>query len=339
MVKALYKFLFQSPWEDNPKPSDNIFTNRRQKKSPPFFDDFNINITRDKIIMIIATIFLLWIASGIYKVQEGEEAVIIRFGKFVRKGSSGLNYHLPAPFEKAIIESVNRSRRIEIGYRTGYDSQDDYKSRENLMLTGDQNIINLNADVMWHIKDVSAFVLNVSSPEDTIKAASESAIREIIGITPIASVLSNQKQEIAFRIEKLIQEILDTYNTGVAVEKVQLLKAEPPAEVIDAYRDVQTSKADKERSINQAYAYSNDVLPKARGEAEKMIQEAEGYKASMVSRAEGDVSRFNAIISQYNNAKQVTRDRLYLEAVEAVLSGSRKTIVESSTLPHMAIDK
>ncbi|MBP7190501.1 MAG: FtsH protease activity modulator HflK [Rickettsiaceae bacterium] len=339
MVKALYKFFFQSPWDD-PKPSDNIFTNRRQKKYPQFFDDFNINMTPDKIIMALAGIFLLWIASGIYKVQEGEEAVIMRFGKFVRKGEAGLNYHLPAPFEKAIIESVNKSRRIEIGYRSakGYDAQD-YASGENLMLTGDQNIINLNADVMWHIKDVSAFVLNVSSPEDTIKAASESAIREIVGITPIASILSNQKQEIALKIEKLIQEILDNYKAGVAVEKVQLLKAEPPAEVIDAYRDVQTSKADKERSINQAHAYSNDVLPKARGEAEKMIQEAEGYKSSTISRAQGDVSRFNAVMSQYNNSKQVTRDRLYLETAESVLTGSRKTIIESGTLPHMNIDK
>lgn len=339
MIKKL--FLIKSPWDNNPK-VENIFTKKKTDFNSQFLKDLQFNPTPRNLLMIIAGLVVVWLLSGIYKVQEGEEAVIIRFGKFVRMGTAGLNYHLPSPFETVVIESVNKSRRVEIGYRSsqGYQGvHSNYGSAENLMLTGDQNIIDLNCDVMWHIKDLEAYVFNSAAPEDTVKAAAESAIREVIGAATIVSVLSNQKQEIADKIEKLTQKILDSYNVGITIEKVQLLKAEPPAEVIDAYRDVQTSRADKERSINQAQSYSNDVLPKARGEAAKMTQGAEGYKQSAIAKAEGDISRFRAILSQYNNSKQVTKDRLYLEMVEKVLDGSKKVIMGAETLPHMAIDQ
>lgn len=284
----------------------------------------------------------LWLASGIYEIKEGEEAAVIRFGRFVRKGYPGLNYHLPAPFEKIIVEKVKQSRRIEIGYRTNSSLRsggDNTKNiaGESIMLTGDENIIALNCDVMWHINNLEDFIFNVQRPAETVKATVESAVREVIGNTPISWVLSDQKQEITYKIEKLAQKILDSYNAGVMIEKVQLLKAEPPAEVIDAYRDVQTSKADKEKEINQAQAYNNKILPEARGAAAKIIQEAEGYRAEVISKAEGDSQRFNAIYKQYATGRQVTRDRLYLEVVEEILGGSNKTIINNALLPHMAI--
>jgi membrane protease subunit HflK len=282
------------------------------------------------------------LASGVYEVKEGEEAIVIRFGKFVRKGSPGLNYRLPSPIETSVIEKVNQSRRIEIGYRSGVVSRGNNTPQreialESTMLTGDENIAYLNCDVMWHIKNLEDYVFNVSNPEDTVKTTAESVIRDVIAKTPISSLLSSQKQEIADKINELTQKILDQYKIGVEVDQVQLLKAEPPSEVIDAYRDVQTSKADKEREINQAQAYNNDVLPRARGEAAKLLQEAEGYKQEIISTAEGDTQRFNAVLTQYQNAKQVTRDRLYLETMIDVLQGADKVITSSDVLPHMKI--
>jgi len=345
MQKPTRTFFVKSPW-DNSNNSGDIFSRKRTNGSDFFknFQNFQFDFNLKTILMILGGLFVLWCASGVYEIKEGEEAVIIRFGKFVRKGTPGLNYHIPEPFERVVIERVNQSRRIEIGYRSAgsfaknqNNDSSRYITAESTMLTGDENIIDLNCDVMWHIKDLEAFVFNIANPEEAVKTAAESAIREVIGETPISNVLSNRKQEIADRTELLTQKILDQYSTGITIEKVQLLKAEPPAEVIDAYRDVQTSKADKEREINQAQSYNNDILPKARGEAAKLLEEAEGYKQEVISKADGDTSRFNAVLKQYSNAKQVTRDRLMLEATEDVLKGSNKTVMNDGVLPHMAI--
>jgi modulator of FtsH protease HflK len=342
----------KSPWDDDdsakqkPANDENIFLRSRANKSKNLFPkDFNFNfkITPNIISLILAGLAFIWVASGVYEVKEGEEAIVIRFGKFARKGTAGLNYRMPYPIEQAVIEKVNQSRRIEIGYRSGVVSRSNTVgasrevAAESTMLTGDENIAYLNCDVMWNIKNLEDYVFNVVNPEDTVKNAAESAIREVIGKTPISSVLSNQKQEIADKIDALTQKILDQYKVGVQIDQVQLLKAEPPSEVIDAYRDVQTSKADKEREINQAQAYNNDILPRARGEAAKLTQEAEGYKQEVISRAEGDISRFNAVLTQYQNSKQVTKDRLYLDTVSEVMQGSTKVITGNSVLPHMAI--
>jgi len=344
MLSKKYIPIFKkSPWKDFDDDKDNnIFT--RPRKNQFNFDkfQFQFNFSSKTIILAVLAFFVLWLASGIYEIKEGEEAAVTRFGRFVRKGYAGLNYHLPAPFEKVIIEKVKQSRRIEIGYRTNSSvrgSADNTKNivAESIMLTGDENIIALNCDVMWHINNLEDFIFNIQKPEETVKSAVESAVREVIGNTPISWVLSDQKQEITYKIEKLAQKILDSYNAGVMIEKVQLLKAEPPAEVIDAYRDVQTSKADKEKEINQAQAYNNKILPEARGAAAKIIEEAEAYREEITSKADGDSQRFNAIYRQYAMSKQVTRDRLYLEVAEEVLSGSNKTIINNALLPHMAI--
>ena len=342
------QILKRSPWgdpeEEKGESGFNIFT--RPRKNIDFnFKNFSSKFpfSGNKMFLVFLSLVAFWLASGIYEVKEGEEAAVMRFGQFVRKGYPGLNYHLPLPFEQIIVEKVNQSRRIEIGYRSsGGIRPDNAKSvtAESTMLTGDENIVSLNCDVMWHISDLEKFIFNIVDPEESVKSAAESAIREIIGNTPISSILSDQKQEITNKIEALTQKILDHYHAGVNIEKVQLLKAEPPAEVIDAYRDVQTSKADKEREINQAQSYNNDVLPKARGEASKIVQEAEGYRQVVISRAEGETQRFATIYKQYVSSKSITRDRLYLETIEGILTGSSKVIMGTNgVLPHMAIQQ
>jgi membrane protease subunit HflK len=332
----------KSPWgDDNEENNDSFSSFGREKK----FQKFNIPelspFSPKSFLWIIVGALLLWLATGFYKVNEGEEAAVLRFGRYVRTANAGLNYHLPYPFETVLVEGVTKSRRIEIGYRSNSFVNDSQKSvsHESKMLTGDENIIELTCDVMWHINDLSAYLFNIAAAEDAVKTAAESAIREVIGETPIASVLSSQKQEIATRIEDLVQKTLDSYTSGIEIEMVQLLRAEPPTEVIDAYRDVQTSRADKEREINQALTYNNDILPKARGEAAKLVQNAEAYKQEVISKAQGDSQRFLSVYAQYQMQRSLTRDRIYLDMMEEVLKGSNKYVVGADMLPHMAIGK
>ncbi|SPR04835.1 FtsH protease activity modulator HflK [Orientia tsutsugamushi] len=347
----------KSPW-DNMDDAKNIFL---KKSKNNFFLPVNFSFSIKTMLILIFTIVVIWLLSGVYKVNEGEEAIVIRFGEYVRKAYPGLNYHLPHPLEKVIIERVKMSRQTEVGYSSGQSRREANTSNGNYMvysyrlnnrtinnqhlgesstmLTGDENIVELNCNVRWHIKDLYSFVFNVAFPDETVKIVAESAIREVISETPIASILSNQKQEIADKIEKLIQQILNQYSIGIEIEKVQLLKAEPPSEVIDAYRDVQTSRADKEREINQAQAYRNDKIPEARGKAAKLIEEAKGYKQATVSKALGEAQKFNAILVEYKLNKEITKERLYLNTIETILQGSKKIIIsdESKLLPHMGI--
>ncbi len=335
--------LFKSPWDENGE-DNSIFKFAYNRKKGGFKDiklpDFPQFSIRN-FLALCGAILLLWILSGFYKINEGEQAAVLRFGKYVRTSNPGLNFHIPYPIEAVIVESVSRSRRVEIGYRSNQYSNNRYKTlaHETKMLTGDENIIELNCDVMWHINNLEYYLFNIEHQEETVKTAAESAIREVIGETPIASALSNQKQEIATKIEELLQKTLDLYNSGIVVEMVQLLKAEPPEEVISAYRDVQTSRADKEREINEAIAYNNDVLPKARGDASKLIQSAEAYKEEVIARAEGDSKRFLAIYTQYTNQKDLTQSRLYLDAIEYVLANANKVIIGESLLPHISLEK
>ncbi|MDX2049706.1 MAG: FtsH protease activity modulator HflK [Rickettsiaceae bacterium] len=332
----------KSPWEDDER-SDEFPAMRKSSRSN--FPNFKIpdvgGVPPWLALGAVGVIFLIWLASGLYKISEGEESVVLRFGKYVRTEKPGLNYHLPWPFEEVIVEPISKSRRVEIGYRSSVYSPDKQKfiAHESKMLTGDENILSLHCDVLWHIRNLQDYVFNVLSPEDTVKAAAESAIREVIGETPIAYALSSQKQEIASKIETLVQKTLDSYDIGIDIEMVQLLKAEPPQEVISAYRDVQTSRADKEKEINQALAYNNDVLPKSRGEASKLVQLAEGYKQEVISKAQGDTKRFLAIYSEYVKNKRLIKDRLALETIEEVLASSTKYISGPNTLPHLAIDQ
>lgn len=344
MINKLYtyiKILQKSPWDDfNTTNKHNIFTKTRK-------DQFNWNQFHfnQKIFgLIIVCLSIIWLASGVYRIEEGEQALVMRFNKFHRIGGPGLNFRLPTPIEREIIEKVDQSRRVEIGYRSinqsnmnGSSSSRDIKT-ESLMLTGDENIIELNVDATWHIRDLKQYIFNIQNPKETVKAAAESAIREVIGNTPITSVLSNRKQFISEKIEHLLQKILDQYHSGVEIEQVKLLRAEPPKYVIAAYRDVQTAKADKEKVINEAEAYMNDILPKARGQAAKILEQAEGYRVEVMSQAKGNTARFNAIYKQYLTNKELTRKRIYLESMESILATSDKIIMDNENiLPHMPI--
>ncbi len=296
--------------------------------------------------LIAVVIALLWLSSGIYFVKADEQGVVLRFGEYNRTTGSGLNYHLPYPFEAVITPRVTAINRVEIGFHStsswkGNKNNDSSISAESLMLTGDENIVDVNFEVQWKISDASKFLFNVRNPEDTVKATSESAMREIIGKNNIATVLAEGKLQVEQNTKKLIQETLDSYKSGIEIITVNLLKADPPAQVIDAFRDVQTARADMETARNQAEAYRNDILPKARGAAQQMILEAEGYKQEVIARAEGEASRFLAVYNEFKQAKDVTKKRIYLETMEEILQGMNKIIIEGKNsqgvLPYLPL--
>lgn len=282
----------------------------------------NFGFKASFLVVIAVVGVVLWLLTGFYVVQPDEEGVVLRFGKYNRTSTSGLNYKLPAPLERLYKISVTRVNREEIGFRStssvavGRSAMNKDRAasgkmvpQESIMLTGDENIISIDLDVQWVIKDAKKFLLNVRdlSNENTVKSSAESAIRDVIGRVNIAEALAEERSKIEQDAKRLLQDILDSYDMGVHVARLQLLRVEPPAEVLEAYRDVQSSKADREREINQAYAYKNDIIPRARGEAKRIIQEAEGYQKAVISQAQGEAGRFEAIYNEYKSAKDVTK--------------------------------
>lgn len=284
--------------------------------------------------IILGAVLALWVVSGFYKVDSKEVGVIQRFGMFTEITSPGLRYHLPYPIETVTKLGVLNINTIEVGFREGYSPRGQALQKEKLMLTGDQNIIEITFDVQWKIDETKPqdYLFNVREPEQAIRPVAESAMREVIGTVNITSVLSKQEEKLKVELQTrdIIQATLDSYGAGIRVEKVNLLTADPPAAVIDAFRDVKTAEQDKETAQNQARAYANEVVPKARGEAEKLIREAEGYKESVVSEAKGDASRFMAVYKQYVQAKDVTAKRIYLETMEKVLKNMPKVVVDGA---------
>ncbi len=335
--------MSKSPWDDIEE-VDNIFTRKRKKINLNGFNNFNFGKNNFNLLIIaLAGILLLWLGSGIYKLKEGEQAVVLKFGAFEKISGPGLNYHLPNPLETIIIERVNTSRTTEIGYRSNgkYSNQGSSGdlANESTMLTGDENIVNLSTQITWHISNLKDYVLNLKNPENTVKAVAQSVIREVIAETRIASILSDKKQAIADQIKLNMQKTLEKYGAGIEIEKVNLLEAQAPVEVRPAFIDVKTASADKQKEINQAYAYRNNILPEARGESAKMIQEAEAYRQETIEKAKGDAKRFTDLLVQYTNNKEIMKQRIYLDTVEKVLRKSKKIIIGNDTLSHMSIDK
>jgi membrane protease subunit HflK len=277
--------------------------------------------------LLIILIVLLYLASGIYIVQPNEQGVIRRFGKFTRLDSPGLHYHLPFPFETAVTPSVTEVKRIEIGFRTARGGYFEV-SEEALMLTGDENIVSAESIVQYRIKNAADYLFNIIEPELTVRNAAEAALRQVIGSRKIDDALTEGKYEIQEETKLLIQELLDAYQAGILVIAVQLQDVNPPEEVSAAFKDVASAKEDKSKFINEAEGYRNDIIPKARGEAAKTIKEAEGYKIERIRKAEGDVAKFNQILAEYQNGKEVTRNRLYIETMESVLPHMKKFILE-----------
>jgi membrane protease subunit HflK len=283
------------------------------------------------VILAVVGMLALWGLTGIYKVDPDEIGVVLRFGKFVRTTQPGLNYHLPSPIETVRTPAVTRINRIELGYRSGAEPRRAGPGRgndESLMLTGDENIIDVNFSVFWQINDPEKYLFAIRDPEGTVKMVAESAMREVIGQLPIRAPLFENRQAIGDSTRKRMQELLDQYGSGISVTQVQLLKADPPPEVIDAFNDVQRAKADQERLRNEADAYRNDIIPKARGESERIIQEAEAYKEQVTDLAQGEAKRFTSVYQTYKAAPEVTAKRLYIETIEHVLKDSQKIIVD-----------
>jgi membrane protease subunit HflK len=338
---------FENPWNQrpNPRPSSPIDSIWKQWVNPPGRGE-NASMV---YIAILASLFM-WLASGFFVVEQDEEAVVLRFGSYSRSASPGLNYRFPSPIERSIIEKVTRIEREEIGFRSTSSALLDANGaritqrevpEESLMLTGDENMVDINFEVQWRIRDLKQYLFSLYRPKETVKNAAESAMREVIGNTPIAASLAEGRSSIELKSKELLQGMLDSYASGVEIVRLQMLKVDPPSEVVDAFRDVQTARADKEREINQSQAYQNDIIPRARGDAERIIQEAEAYKQEVVARATGEAERFISIYQQYKTDKAVTAKRLYLEAMESVLSSVDKTIIDGkasqSVVPYLPL--
>jgi len=319
---------------------------RLQEKIKKFLPGGNASGNKP-IGLVLLILFFIWLASGLYRVLPDEQGIVLRFGKYVKTTQPGLNYHLPIPIETVQTPKVTKVNRIDIGFRAEKDSGFATGGgvadipQESLMLTGDENIVNVDFSVFWVIKDARKFLFEIQDPEETIKAAAETAMREIIARSRIQPVLTEGRGAIEIETQNIMQTILDAYNSGVQVTQVQTQKADPPDQVIDAFRDVQAARADMERAKNEAEAYANDVIPRARGEAAKIMQAAEAYKQKVVAASEGEASRFLSIYKEYAKAKEVTQERMYLETMEKVLADIDKVIIEknagSGVVPYLPL--
>ena len=295
---------------------------------------------KKNVLFACLIFFILWLLTGFYKVNANEQGVVLRFGEWVRTTLPGLHYHLPYPIEIAKTPKVTKVNKTEIGFRVIGTSQR-MLLEESLMLTGDENIVDINFSVFWIIDDAGKFLFKLRNPEKSVKSVSESVMREVIGITPIVDALAAGRQEIETESLRKIQIVLDNYESGVKITQLQLQKVDPPDQVIDSFRDVQRARADKEKVINEAIAYKNDLIPRARGEAEQILQEAEAYKREIVARSEGDADRFNSVLKAYKNNEDVTRNRIYLETLEKIFQNATKVIIDtkqgSGVLPYLPL--
>lgn len=291
--------------------------------------------------IILGIIVLIWMSSGIYRVQENQIGVVLRFGEVQRTEQPGLRYHLPAPIEEALTPNVTFENRIEIGFRSGersFAGGDRDVSEESTMLTSDQNIVDLDFAVTWIIKDPRQFLFEIREPENTVKKAAESAMREVIGQTEIQPALTEARDRIQRETKKLLQQILDDYKSGVEIVRVELLRVNPPAPVVDAFNDVQRAEADRERSANEAEAYKNKIIPEARGESERIKNEALGYREQVVNAAKGDAERFSKVWQAYQSSKDVTAQRMYLETMEQIMRGTKKVIMDGKgAVPYLPL--
>ncbi len=307
-------------------------------------------LTTGGIVIVALGLLVVWLLSGIYFVTAREQGVVLRFGQYVARTPPGINYHLPWPIETVITPEVTAINQITIGYRlsteTPDESQSDDTREESLMLTGDENIVDVNFTVGWVIKDAAEYLFNVKDQPQTIKAVAESAMREVVGQTPIEPILTQDRAPIESQVRDLMQQTLDGYHAGVTITQVKMQKADTPAEVIDAYRDVQAARADQETMRNRAEAYANRIIPEARGKAAKVVQDAEAYRQQVIANAEGEAKRFLAVYNEYKKAPDVTRRRMYLETMSAILAPMNKIIVDEGAsrgvvpyLPLPGLDK
>lgn len=280
-----------------------------------------------KLMPVVLAALAIWLLTGTFMVGPDEVGVVRTFGEHTRVAQSGLNWHFPVPIETVNTPKVTEVKRIEIGFRTLRNGQYRTVEKESLMLTGDENIVDAEMIVQYKIKDPVAYLFNIVEPELTVREAAEASLRTVVGRNKIDETLTTGKFTIQEETKSQLQSILDLYESGIHVVAVQLQDVSPPKEVIGAFKDVASAKEDKNRMVNQAEGYRNDIIPKARGEAEAMIRDAEGFRESRIKRAEGDAEKFTTILKEYQKAKSITEKRLYLETMEKVLPGIEKIII------------
>lgn len=309
-------------------------------------------MSKKGIFMLILVFFVVWGATGIYKVQPDEQGIVLRFGEFTKTTPDGLHYHLPFPIEKVITPKVTRENQIEVGVRTAGEGSSIGRGsvgrdipEESLMLTGDENIVDVDFSVQWVISNAGDYLFNIQDPEATVKAVAESSMREVVGGSNLQQILTEGREQNEAAVLELMQKTLDEYGTGISIRRVQLQKVDPPEAVIGAFRDVQAARADQERLQNEADAYTNRVIPAARGESARLMEAAEGYKNAVISDAKGEAARFLSIYNEYSKAPIVTRQRMYLETLERVYEGMDKIIIDQSesggpgVVPYLPLDQ
>ncbi len=328
----------QGPWggggPSRPKPPDiEELLRKSQNRVKKFLPSGGGGAKRLAILGVAAV--LVWFATGFYRVEPDELGVELLFGKFNERTQPGLNWNFPAPIGQVFTPKVTRINAVQIGLRT----QADVRARgasgravpeESLMLTGDENIIDIRFVTFWKIKDAQRFALSIRNPEATVKAASEAAMREIVGKSNFEFARTQGRTQIQQDVRVLLQQILDSYNAGIEITDINLQQVEPPGNVLDAFRDVQAARADKERAINEATAYLNEVVQQAEGESSRIGNEAEAYKQEKIALATGDTSRFLSVLEQYKRDKDVTRRRIYLETMRGVMGNMEKVLIDKS---------
>ncbi len=301
--------------------------------------------SRGSLILVAGAVaigFVVWVLSGIYIVEPAERGVVLRFGQYVDTTSSGPHWHIPYPFERVEIVDVDQSRNVEIGYRSSNARESTSVPQEALMLTQDENIVDIEFAVQYRVKEARDYLFSVRDPDATLRQATEAAVRSAIGRSKMDFVLTQGQSEIADQIETLMQKILDLYQTGLLVTSVNLQSAQPPEEVKGAFDDAIKAREDKQRLINDAEAYANDIIPKARGNAARQLEEANGYKERVIAQAEGEASRFSQLYAEYKKAPDVTRQRLYIETVESVMANVSKVMLDvegGNNLLYLPLDK
>jgi len=292
--------------------------------------------------LIVLVAIALWLLSGFYVVNQGERGVVLRFGKKAYITEAGLRWRIPFPVERVEKVNVEKVSTIEIGYRSNPRTSGRSKEpKEALMLTEDENIIDIEFAIQYRVGDAADYVFNVRDPDNTVGQATESAVREVIGRSKLDYVFENRK-DVEQNVRSLLQKILDSYKVGIQIAAVEMQRAQPPEEVKAAFDDAVRAREDRERLKNEAEAYANDVLPRARGAAARIVQEAEGYKAASIARAEGDAQRFTRIANEYVKVPAVTRERLYIETMEQVLSNTTTIFIDQkagNNLLYLPLDK
>jgi len=344
----------KGPWGSGQQPSGN--------SGPPDLEEL-LRRSQDKLRTVLPggnlggkgiaiaglALVLIWLLTGFFQVAPDERGVVLRFGKYNRTVEPGLAYRLPYPIESEATPKVTRVNRIDVGMRLVEDLRRGTTIRdvpeESLMLTGDENIVDVDFTVLWVVKPdgVGNYLFNIQQPEGTVKAVAESSMREVIGRSNSSDIQTVARQSIEVAVQELMQRVLDAYGSGVQVTQVQLQKVEPPAQVIDSLRDVQAARIDQERAQNEAQTYANRVVPEARGRAAQIIQAAEAYREQTVAEAKGQTSRFLKVYDEYKKAPDVTRQRMYLETMERLFGGTEKIIVDSgpgnNVVPYLPLNE